>query len=96
MRLKEIIVGSIKRDMSITQEEVERLMNEGFAALENCSVKRAIKIGQRLKKMRHSSAFEILALAHDLDDDPNKAIEVLEEGVCKAPTAWRLWQLLGN
>ncbi len=37
-------------------------MNEGFEALDSFDADKAIKIGKKLKKLRHSSAFEILAL----------------------------------
>jgi len=78
------------------EETAERLMDEGFRALDDYETKQAIKIGRRLQKMRHSSAFEILALAYAKQNKLNKAIKILEEGVRKAPSVWKLWGLLGN
>jgi len=78
------------------EETAERLMDEGYRALDDHDTKRAIKIGRRLQKMRHSSAFEILALAYAAQNKPKKAINILEEGVRKAPSVWLLWHLLGN
>lgn len=77
-------------------QKIENLMNEGFEALDSLDADKAIKIGKKLKKLRHSSAFEILALGYHQNDKPEKSIEVLKEGVSVAPNVWLLWQLLGN
>lgn len=82
--------------MSEKEEEVARLIHEAHEAIGACDISKAIKIGRRLKKLRHSSAFEIMALAYADDEKPGRAIKVLEEGVQKAPLCWLLWQLLGN
>jgi tetratricopeptide (TPR) repeat protein len=78
------------------RKSVDELMKEGFQLLDDGELERAIRIGKRLKKLRHSSAFEILARAYAEQDDRPGAIRELEEGVGKAPSVWRLWQLLGN
>ncbi|HEX5221321.1 MAG TPA: tetratricopeptide repeat protein [Verrucomicrobiae bacterium] len=72
------------------------LMQKGFSLLDEYCYEEALKVGQKLKKLRHSSAFEILALAHLRSDRLSKAIAVLEEGVAKAGRIWVLWELLGN
>lgn len=71
-------------------------MDKGFEQLESYDYENAIRTGKKLKRMRHSSAFEILATAYAEDGDRPKAIRELEAGVDKAPDVWRLWQLLGN
>lgn len=71
-------------------------MHDGFEALELGDVDKAKRIGRRLIKNYHSSGFEILALALQDDQEPEEAIEILEEGVSLAPNVWLLWQLLGN
>ncbi|MCI0567489.1 MAG: hypothetical protein L0Z52_04745 [Acidobacteria bacterium] len=71
-------------------------MEEAFEALAGHDTKRALRIGRELKKLRHSSNFEIMALAHVADGQTEQAVAVLKEGVGAAPTVWRLWQLLGN
>jgi predicted Zn-dependent protease len=80
----------------IKQEQFEYLMEAGFAAINNSETEKAINIGKKLKKMRHTSAFEILALAYLNDDKTKKAIKILKKGVDIAPDLWILWQLLGN
>jgi tetratricopeptide (TPR) repeat protein len=80
----------------MNEEETTRLMEEAFEALDGLEIARAVELGRELEKLRHSSAFEILALAFDADEKRDEAIEVLERGVQKAPSVWRLWQLLGN
>jgi tetratricopeptide (TPR) repeat protein len=77
-------------------ESAEELMEEGFRLLKEFEFESAIRVGKRLKKLRHSSAFEILALAYAQQDAKARAIRELEDGVRRAPDVWRLWQLLGN
>ena len=48
--------------------DAESLMEEGFELLGQDDTEGAIKIGKRMKKMKHSSAFEILALAYGYKD----------------------------
>lgn len=72
------------------------LMQKGFSFLDEHRYADALKVGQKLKKLRHSSAFEILALAYLRSDKRSKAITVLEEGVNNAGRVWILWELLGN
>src|SRR5262245_30524625 len=72
------------------------LMQKGFSLLDEHRYEDALKIGRNLKKLRHSSAFEILALAYLRLEKLSKAIAVLEEGVAKAGRVWILWELLGN
>lgn len=72
------------------------LMQKGFLLLDEHRYAEAMKVGQKLKRLRHSSAFEILALAYRRSDKLSKAIAVLEEGVAKAGRVWILWELLGN
>ena len=82
--------------MSNKSNRAEQLMEEGFEALAGHDTKRALRIARELKKLRHSSNFEIMALAHMADGQAEQALDVLKEGVGAAPTVWRLWQLLGN
>lgn len=71
-------------------------MNRGFDLVNRGDFDEAIEVGMQIKTMRHTSAFEILALAYAGQGNVAQAIEVLEEGVTKGPSVWRLWQLLGN
>ncbi|UCG15809.1 MAG: hypothetical protein JSV19_10985 [Phycisphaerales bacterium] len=77
-------------------KSVEQLMARGFELIDDCDFQAAVRIGTQLRKMRHTSAFEILALAHAGMGKTEKAVKILEAGVQKAPTVWVLWQLLGN
>jgi tetratricopeptide (TPR) repeat protein len=82
--------------MANKANRVEQLMEEGFEALSGHDTKRALRVSRELKKLHHSSNFEIMALAHVADGQTEQALTVLKEGVGTAPTVWRLWQLLGN
>lgn len=77
------------------EEKFLKLMNQGFDQLEICDYQRAIKTGKKLIRLRHTSGFEILALAYGDLGKKKKAIKVLEEGV-HGVKVWKLWQLLGN
>jgi tetratricopeptide (TPR) repeat protein len=82
--------------MTNQDEEIEALIDDAFDALDNEDTARALKIGRKLKKLRRPSGFEILAMAYHSDERKDEAINVLEEGVATFPTAWTLWQSLGN
>lgn len=77
-------------------ETVDAMTEKGLDLVASGEFEEAIRIGLQLQERRHSSAFEILALAYAGLNDTPKAVEVLEEGVAKVPSIWRLWQLLGN
>jgi tetratricopeptide (TPR) repeat protein len=72
------------------------LMRKGFSLLREHHYEDALKVGRELKKLRHSSAFEILALAYLHSNMLTRAVAVLEQGVQKADRVWILWELLGN
>lgn len=72
------------------------LFDQGWRAVENREYDEATKLGRRLERRRYTGAFEILALSHAGKGDLVLAIKVLEKGVRRGPTVWRLWQLLGN
>lgn len=80
----------------MSDKSVDILMARGFDLLEDLDFEGAVKVGEKLRGKRHSSAFEILALAHNGLGNIELAIEILEDGTRKAPTVWVLWQLLGN
>jgi len=71
-------------------------MDKGFSFLHSHGYREALAVGRKLKRLRHSSAFEIIALAHLRLGALSKAITTLEEGVTKAERVWLLWELLGN
>lgn len=75
---------------------VSELMKEGFSLIDAGLSEEAVRVGRQLKKLRHSSAFEIMALGHLQEGKVSKAIAVLEQGVREAQRVWVLWELLGN
>src|SRR5437867_3873200 len=77
-------------------QRVSSLMRRGFSLLRAHRYGDALEAGRKLKRLRHSSAFEIMALAHLRLGVLGKAIAILEEGVRKAGRVWLLWELLGN
>jgi tetratricopeptide (TPR) repeat protein len=80
-----------KKDM-----RAERLTYLGFKAIEEQRFDEAIDIGNRLRRIRQISAFEIQALAYYGKGKSKRAINTLKEGLKKAPDESALWQLLGN
>lgn len=77
-------------------EDAESKMNAAFDLLNQGDAEGALALGRELEGLRHSSGFEIQALAHANLGNVAYAIEVLQRGVEKAPAVWLLWQLLGN
>ncbi len=80
----------------MSAESAEQLMKKGYALVADGDFDAAFDVGMRLQQMRHTSAFEIMALSLAGLDRTEEAIVILEEGVTKGPTVWLLWQLLGN
>jgi len=77
------------------EEEVRRIRDEGFAALEARDFDGAIEKGRELLTMRWSGGFELIALGLRAKGDHRGALEALEDAARVAPM-WSLSQLRGN
>ncbi len=78
-------------------EKVAReLMQKGYEYLGEGDPGHAKKLGKKLLKMKYSGGYELLARAYEMEDRPQDAIAVLEEGTRAVPQIWLLWQQLGN
>lgn len=82
--------------MSEREEDVQRLVFEGFGALEVGDFERALRTAHDLKDRHHAAAFEIEARARWAMEDHEGAIETLEEGVGEAPDQYLLWDYLAS
>lgn len=82
--------------MKNNEKYVENLIEQGLEALDGFDTQKAIEIGKKLKNLKNTFAFEILALAYKQDEKPHKAIEALKEGIETAPNLSNLWEMLGN
>ncbi len=78
------------------EEPIDSLVSRGFDCLDDQDYEEAIQIGEEILSKRHSSAFEILALAYAGLGDTERAVRTLEDGIAKVPTVWKLWGRLGN
>lgn len=76
-------------DWETPYDEARRLLDYGFP-------KKALRIGRKLEKQRHTSGIEIRALAQEALGHRDTAIKILRRGVRIAPGNWLLGQLLGN
>lgn len=77
-------------------DEVQKLIFEGFGALEIGEFERALRVARELHEHHHTSAFEIEARARWDLEDHERAIEVLKEGVEVAPDQFVLWDYLAS
>jgi len=77
--------------MKVEVANAVALFDAGWTAVEEGDFDQAHAIGRRLKALRFSGAFEILALVHGHQDKFGSACKVLEAGVKRAPKVWRLW-----
>lgn len=77
-------------------ELAEKLTEDAYAALEAGEGARVAEICAELRVMHYSSCFEIEALLALDQNQPARALEVLDEGVEAVPDLWSLWQLKGN
>lgn len=79
-----------------SENAARELMQQGYDHLNQGESEQAKKIGKDLLKMKYSGGYELLARAYELEDLPEEAIAVLEEGTRAVPQIWLLWQQLGN
>jgi tetratricopeptide (TPR) repeat protein len=77
------------------EEEVERLEKQAGGGLERGDWDEAERNGDALLALGWSRGFEFKALAARGRGDDERAVELLEGGVAKVPSAWSLWMLLG-
>lgn len=77
-------------------QHAQQLTEDAFAALETGEGARVAQICAELRVMHYSSCFEIEALLALDQNQPARALEVLDEGVEAVPDLWQLWQLKGN
>ncbi|MFA6564644.1 MAG: hypothetical protein WCV00_22250 [Verrucomicrobiia bacterium] len=74
---------------------VKRLRAKASQCIEQFEYKRALKVGRKIERLRHTSGFEIMAQAYWAMDQRKKAIVILKKGVKKVPDLWLLWDQLG-
>lgn len=78
-------------------EDVDELMNKGFDALSRGAWEEAETLGRILREeRRHTSGFEIEAMAKWELNERDEAIALLREGTGVAPSVTRLWHWLGS
>lgn len=82
--------------MTHKETSAQLMYDEAMELLSVGEAKKALKIGQKLEKVRYSGGFEVQALAYNALDMKKEAIKVLNEGTDIVPDLWLLWQLLGN
>ena len=77
-------------------DHAQQLTEDAYAALETGQYQMVAQICAELRVMHYSSCFEIEALLALDQNQPARALEVLDEGVQAVPDLWQLWQLKGN
>ena len=74
----------------------EQLMSEAEQALEQLDFRKALRIADRLLRLKHTAGFEYKARALWDMNRPQDAIAALQAGVAVAPQVWTLWEYLGE
>jgi len=82
--------------MSENYDVEQRLIFEGFGALEISDFERALRAARELHTFENTAAYEIEARARWEMDDRDRAIEVLQKGVQVAPDMFIHWDYLGS
>ncbi len=72
------------------EKRAERLIERGQEASALFDAAGMVWHGRKLQKLRHSFGFELEARGHYLAARPERALEVLNQGIDRAPVAWRL------
>ena len=83
-------------DESFDENQAEQLTQDAFAALEAGHYDRVLELTAQLRALKFSSCFEIEALLHLDQNQPVRALQILDEGTGAVPDLWLLWQLKGN
>lgn len=78
------------------EEQIETLIDQAYADLDDLDAKAARRKGQKLIKMRHTSGFEIVARSYQLEGELDQAIAIARQGTEVAPQVWLLWLHLGS
>ncbi len=82
--------------MSESEEDIQRLIFEGFGALEIADYERALRAARELHDAGHTAAYEIEARSLWEMEDHDRAIRVLQRGVEAVPDQFVLWDYLGS
>ncbi|HRV80228.1 MAG: hypothetical protein H6830_08295 [Planctomycetes bacterium] len=77
-------------------QALETLISTGYQQVKDGEFEEALKTAHAIEDLRHTTAFEIAALAKLGLDDTEAAIAVLQRGLKLASDVWVNWQLLGN
>lgn len=80
----------------IDRQTVDGLLEQAYSLIQQGDADQAIVVGNQLLEHKHARGFEIIALAYEQQGRAAEAVAVLREGVSKVPSAWPLWELLGN
>ena len=82
--------------MSPTPAELQTLVKEAYAALDDGDLDKAVELAEQLLDQRHTRGFEILSMALERQGDLDEALDVVNAGINAVPDAFPLWELLGN
>lgn len=82
--------------MAALPTDPEELIKEAYAALDDDNPPRALEISGKLLEGRFARGFEIMALALEMQDRNEDALDVLRKGVMAVPEAFPLWELMAN
>jgi tetratricopeptide (TPR) repeat protein len=80
----------------IDPQTVDGLLEQAYTLIRQGQSEQALAVGSELLQHRHARGFEIIALAFEQQGKSEDAIAVLQDGVNQVPSAWPLWELLGN
>ncbi len=69
----------------MSEESIEQLVKEGFSLVKRGQMHAALKVGRRLKRMRHVLGYEIIAMAWNARGKTEIAIKNLEKAVSLNP-----------
>jgi tetratricopeptide (TPR) repeat protein len=95
------LFASLKRclaakDQVGAERAAGELIEHAFQALDSEHDQQASSIAENLRSVDHPAGWEISALLLEHQEKVDEAVALLEDGVKKIPTSWRLWELLGN
>lgn len=97
----EQLAAALKRSVAAkddtgAQRAADELIERAAEALDADNDAEAARIARLLQESKHPAGYEIEAVVMDGQGKSPEAIALLEGATQSLPTAWRLWELLGN
>jgi len=82
--------------MALTREEIDQLSHQAWTLIGEEAYDEAHQLGQQMVEADEEAGYRILAMIHAAQEEPEKALQLIQQGVAHMPQSWQMRLLLGN